>query len=285
MEFQTNLMNHGIFAVLAVVAGPLLFLSAIFAPRGWADKNAARLGLWSQIASVVALITAVIAGLMVAFGGRIERDIFAFGPFKLGVYFDALSAILLLLVSFLAWVVTRYARTYLNGDGARGHFLKWLCVTIGAVTTLLVSSNLVMFTFAWMATSLSLHQLLTFYSGRPGGLIAARKKFVISRMGDACLVAVIFLSYRVFGGWDFADWFSQAAQMRAAGVAGNANLSAIALLLVAGAMLETVIAAQAGVRELCDNGWIHLIAIEDEGQSFWRYDGGFGWRDVTESEG
>ena len=224
---------------MAVVAGPLLFLAAVLAPRAWADKNSPAVAAWSQIASIVAFVTSIIAGLVVAFGGRIERDIIGIGPFKLGVYFDALSAILLVLVSFLAWVVTRYARTYLDGDAGRGHFLKWLCVTIGAVLTLLVASNLVMFTLAWMATSLSLHQLLTFYSNRPGAVIAARKKFVISRLGDACLVAVIFLSYRAFGSWDFNDWFAQAGLMRERGLGADANLSAIALLLVAGAMLKS----------------------------------------------
>ena len=232
-------MNHEITSVLAVAAGPLLFLSAITAPRSWANKNAARMGVWSQIASVVAVVSAIIAAAIVALGGGIARDILAIGPFKIGVYFDALSAILLLLVSFLAWVVTRYARTYLAGDAAHGYFLKWLCVTIGAVLTLLVASNLVMFTLAWMATSLSLHQLLTFYSKRTGALVAARKKFVISRLGDACLIAVIFLSYRVFGTWDFGDWFAQSAQMRAQNIVGDANLSAIALLLVVGAMLKS----------------------------------------------
>ena len=232
-------MNNEITNVITIVAGPLLFLAAILAPRGWADRNSDKMALWSQIASIVAFLSALLAATMVAFNGRVEKDLVGIGAFKFGIYFDALSATMLLLVSFLAWIVTRYARTYLDGDAARGHFLKWLCVTIGAVTTLLVAGNLVMFTLAWMTTSLSLHQLLTFYSDRPGALIAARKKFIISRLGDACLIAVIFLSYRVFGSWDFGDWFAQAAQMRETGSGGNANLSAIALLLVLGAMLKS----------------------------------------------
>ena len=232
-------MNHEIFAVMAIVAGPLLFLAPILAPRVWADQNSGALARWSQIASIAAFTTAIIAALSVAFGGRIDADLFGVGAYKIGVYFDALSATMLLLVSFLAWIVTRYARTYLDGDKGRGHFLKWLCVTIGAVLTLLVAGNLLMFTLAWMATSLSLHQLLTFYSNRRGAVIAARKKFIISRLGDACLIAVIFLSYRVFGSWDFGDWFAQAAYMRETGIGSTGNLGAIALLLVGGAMLKS----------------------------------------------
>lgn len=46
------------------------------------------------------------------------------------------------------------------------------------------------------------------------------------------------------------------------------------------AMMERVIIAQQSVRELCDNGWIHLIAIEDEGRSFWRYCGDLSWEEL-----
>ena len=48
------------------------------------------------------------------------------------------------------------------------------------------------------------------------------------------------------------------------------------------AMIDAVIGAQTGVRELCDNGWIHVFAMEDEGREFWRYEGAAGWENVTE---
>lgn len=46
------------------------------------------------------------------------------------------------------------------------------------------------------------------------------------------------------------------------------------------AMIERVISAQQSVRELCDNGWVHLIAIEDEGRKFWRYCGNLKWEET-----
>jgi len=82
---------------------------------------------------------------------------------------------------------------------------------------LAVAGNLVMFTAAWIATSLSLNKLLTFYSDRTAALVAARKKFVISRLGDACLLGAIVLVYRAFGSWEFSELFERASSMRDGG--------------------------------------------------------------------
>ncbi|MDE3166538.1 MAG: hypothetical protein KGN36_12095, partial [Acidobacteriota bacterium] len=66
---------------------------------------------------------------------------------------------------------------------------------------------LLVFAAAWCATSLSLHRLLQFYPGRPAAVLAARKKFLISRFGDLCLVSAIGLAWSLYGTWDFARLF------------------------------------------------------------------------------
>ena len=124
---------------------------------------------------------------MLITGGIIERNLFGVGAFKIAIYFDALSATLLVMVSFLAIIVTRYARNYLEGDANHGRFLKWLCITIGTVATILVSGNLVMFALAWVATSLSLHQLLTFYSERPSALNRCAQEIYYFALGRSML--------------------------------------------------------------------------------------------------
>ena len=224
-------------AVLGVL-GPALLLAFVFVPRAWANRHIERMARAASAATIFALMTALASALNLALAGPTQHVFASWGKVQIGVYYDALSAIIFLLVSFLGAVVTRYALNYLKGDAAQGHFLKWLCVTIGAVLTLIVSGNLVMFTGAWIATSLSLNMLLTFYSDRPAALVAARKKFVISRLGDACLLGAIFLTYRVFGTWEFGAMFAQAETMRA-NLSASSELSLLCLLLVGGAMLKS----------------------------------------------
>lgn len=107
---------------------------------------------------------------------------------------DVLSVAMLLLVTFVGWIVVRYARTYLDGEARQGPFLGWLCLTLASVLLLVASGNLIQLLVAWVATSLCLHKLLVFYPDRAAAHRAARKKFVTARLGDlALIIAVAFL--------------------------------------------------------------------------------------------
>jgi NAD(P)H-quinone oxidoreductase subunit 5 len=209
-------------------------------PRVWSNRNVKKVATSASSATLLVLGLALFCALQVALNGRIQDNFVQWQLVRIGVYFDVLSAVIFLLVSFLGAIVTRYALNYLKGDAEQGHFLKWLCITIGAVLMLIVSSNLVMFTAAWVATSLSLNQLLTFYSDRPAALVAARKKFVISRLGDLCLIAAVILTYRVFGTWEFSVLFDRAEDFRTYGAgAQTTELTWLCLALVGGAMLKS----------------------------------------------
>jgi NAD(P)H-quinone oxidoreductase subunit 5 len=115
------------------------------------------------------------------------------GAFAFGTYANSVTVIMLVLVSFVGAVVTRYARNYLDGDPNRGRFNKWLALTLAAILTLIASGNLLMFALAWIATSLCLHQLLMFYRKRPAAVLAAHKKFIASRISDLSLLTAIVL--------------------------------------------------------------------------------------------
>jgi NAD(P)H-quinone oxidoreductase subunit 5 len=110
---------------------------------------------------------------------------------------DVLGCTVLLLVTFIGWVITRYSETYLGGDAHQARYARWLMATLAAVAVVVATNNLAVLALAWLATSLALHQLLTFFSGRPAAVIAAHKKFLASRLGDVCLftgVALIGMS-------------------------------------------------------------------------------------------
>ena len=70
---------------------------------------------------------------------------------NIGVYFDSLAAIMLLLISFIGAVICRYSVRYLDGDPQQGHFLCRMLFTLGSVLLLVISRNLLQFTAAWIA--------------------------------------------------------------------------------------------------------------------------------------
>jgi NAD(P)H-quinone oxidoreductase subunit 5 len=105
---------------------------------------------------------------------------------------------MLVLVTFIGWIVIRYAGTYLDGEARQGPFTGWLCATLAAVLLLVTAGNLLQLVLAWIATSVFLHRLLLFYPGRVSAQRAARKKFITARLGDAALLGAagfLFAAY------------------------------------------------------------------------------------------
>lgn len=109
------------------------------------------------------------------------------------VQLDVVSSAMFVLVSTLALVVVRYSRSYLAGQRGLDRFARNLLLTLGSVTVLVTSNHLAVLIVAWFATDVGLHQLLTFYRTRRQAIIVAHKKFLLSRIADACFVSSVVI--------------------------------------------------------------------------------------------
>lgn len=222
-----------------VITGPLLYLLAGLISVRWTHRNPKSMVQITDRIAWTGFVVAALSAIGLAFTGKISHTFFSLGSFfKLTVYFDVLSAVMLNLVSFIGLIVTRYTRNYLAGDAGQGRFLKWLSLTIAAVLTLMVSGHLGMFVLVWMWISLGLHQLLVFYPERFGARLAARKKFITSRLGDLSMITAAVLVYESFRTLDFAQIFALAQEARNAG-ASIPHIPEIAGVLVLAALLKS----------------------------------------------
>ena len=229
-----------ILTAALAAAAPLALLASGLLPASIMNRRGLRAARLGAAVSLGAFVGALLAAASLARFGPVDCKLTVAGPFQLGVYFDNLSAIVLTLVAFLLAVVARYSVNYLAGDPNQGRFTKWLYLTGGSVLTIMISGNLLQFALAWSATSWCLHKLLVFYPERPGAILAARKKFLISRLGDVCLLAVVALVYAQFRTWDFAEIFAAARQLHEIGIAPDRwEISVVCVLLVAGAMMKS----------------------------------------------
>lgn len=159
-------------------------------------------------------------------------------------HLDAVSAIMLALVTFIAGVIHAYSRRYLDGQAAAGHYHRWFLVTVIATSVLVTAGDLRVMALAWTASSLSLHQLLTFFADRPAAQVAAHKKFLLSRLADVAIYAAVFLLGRAFGTYDLFLIGERAAALTTASPA----LHAAGFLLVAGVALRSA--------QLPFHGWL-----------------------------
>lgn len=210
------------FALLAA-----MFTLPFLADGRTAAQHAARLMLGIFCVSLL-------AACAVAFTGTMQFDVFTFAGSRFGLRLDALSTVMFALVSFLAVIVARYSVNYLEGDPGQASFSRRLSATSLSVLLLVLSSNLLMFCFFWVTTSLCLHQLLVFYKDRPAAVLAARKKFLISRLGDFCVLSAAALVWQVFGTWDFDVIFTRATEFQSA-----PEMPWICGLLVTGALMKS----------------------------------------------
>jgi NAD(P)H-quinone oxidoreductase subunit 5 len=192
----------------------------------------------SAAVSAFSIAVAALVAWLVARHGTLESPLVGAAGIGFAVRLDPLSAVMSGMIALLAFNIVRFSRTYMDGDARQGAFLGWLCATIASVQVLVLSGNLGQLLVAWILTSLCLHQLLIFYRDRRRAIVAARKKFVAARLGDACLIGAAALLYAHFGTGDLGDIFA-AAHDRPAGVPIPALLEYSALLIAAAALLKS----------------------------------------------
>ena len=181
---------QSVLALLVLLLPFSLLLAAWKASRG--SLHVARAWDFAERGALLAMLVAVLSGMNVWIHGA---GVGSFAEWCPSIKLDALSVTMLLLTTFLGWVILRYSRNYLAGDKGVGHYLFWLCLTLATVWLLVIFNNLLLVCLAWSASSLALHQLLIFYKDRPAALMAAHKKFFISRAADVLTLVATLLLY------------------------------------------------------------------------------------------
>lgn len=221
--------------VLAHAVPVILLLAAGIAGR----RSVALANAW-RIAQVAAAATLAVAGIALLWGlvwplpGTLPVPGAMPGAAQ-GWSTQAWStagSVVLLLVTFLGWVITRYAATYLHGEPRQRTFVRWLLATLAGSSLVLVTDNLGVLSFAWIGTSLALQNLLTFYADRPQAQMAAHKKFLVSRLADVCTITAVGLLFASFGTLQIGELARKVAA--GAELGGTAQF---AVLLIAVAVL------------------------------------------------
>lgn len=164
----------------------------------------------SQMLLFSAFLAAIGSAALLAIQGNSTSPAPGILSYGLSIRIDSVSMIMLLLVSFIGWIVMRYSATYLDGEKRQNRFTFWLCLTLFAVMMLVIAGSLVQLVLAWVATSVFLHRLLLFYPERPGAQRAARKKFISARLADLALVAAAILLFTHYGTLDIGQILSLA---------------------------------------------------------------------------
>ncbi len=149
------------------------------------------------------------------------------------LYLDGLALVMMLIITGVGFLIHLYATGYMAGEEGYSRFFAYMNLFVFAMLMLVLGDNLVTLFLGWEGVGLCSYLLIGFYHRDAANGYAARKAFVVTRVGDTFMAIGLFLLFRELGTLDI-----QSAMQRAADAwpDGAAVCTLIALLLLGGAV-------------------------------------------------
>ena len=144
--------------------------------------------------------------------------------------YDPLSALFLLIVTGIGFLIHVYSVGYMHDDAGFSRFFTYLNLFVFFMLLLVMGNNYLILFVGWEGVGLCSYLLIGFWFKNTAFNDAARKAFVMNRIGDLGFLLGIILIFVTYGSISYSDVFAKA------GVSSNAVVTTIALLLFIGAM-------------------------------------------------
>ncbi|MGW1642577.1 NADH-quinone oxidoreductase subunit L [Streptomyces lavendulae] len=139
---------------------------------------------------------------------------------------DQLSMTFVLLISGVGTLIHIYSIGYMEHDERRRRFFGYLNLFVAAMLLLVLADNYLLLYFGWEGVGLASYLLIGFWQHKPSAATAAKKAFLVNRVGDIGLSIAIMLMFTTFGTFAFGPVFG------AVGQASEGKLTAIGLMLL-----------------------------------------------------
>ncbi|MFZ4740638.1 MAG: NADH-quinone oxidoreductase subunit L [Bacteroidales bacterium] len=144
---------------------------------------------------------------------------------------DPLTALMLLIVTGVGFLIHVYSISYMQDDESFSRFFSYMNLFIFFMLILVISSNFLVMFIGWEGVGLCSYLLIGFWYGDHENNNAAKKAFIMNRIGDLGFLLAIFLIFTTFNSLEFSTVFTSASQM----INGNSTIFWITLLLFIGA--------------------------------------------------
>ena len=145
---------------------------------------------------------------------------------------DPLSSLMLLVVTGVSFLIHIYSIGYMNEDEGYNRFFAYMNLFVFSMLILVMGSNYLIMFIGWEGVGLCSYLLIGFWYKNTAYNNAARKAFIMNRIGDLGFLLGMFLLYIQFGTLDFQTIFTQSTQLQA----GNTIITLATILLFVGAI-------------------------------------------------
>src|SRR5919206_1724205 len=195
---------------------------------------------WGHLLGVATVVAAFVLGLLctlqlAGLGERSVRvELFTFistGSLdvRAGLLYDPLSAAFVLLITGVGSLIHIYSVGYMAHDPGRRRFFAYLNLFVAAMLLLVLGNSYLALYVGWEGVGLASYLLIAFWYYRPAAATAAKKAFIMNRVGDVGLALAIFLMFAQLGTTSFAG------VLGGAGALSRGGGTPMGLLLLLGA--------------------------------------------------
>ncbi|MFF8385670.1 NADH-quinone oxidoreductase subunit L [Streptomyces kanasensis] len=218
--------------IALLVAAPLLGAAVLLCGGRRLDRAGHWLGTLLAAASFA--VAAVLFADMLGRGAEdrtLHQRLFSWVPvegFQADVAFqlDQLSMTFVLLITGVGTLIHVYSIGYMEHDERRRRFFGYLNLFLAAMLLLVIADNYLLLYFGWEGVGLASYLLIGFWQHKPSAATAAKKAFLVNRVGDIGLSVAIMLMFTTFGTFTFGP------VLGATDGASEGMLTAIGLMLL-----------------------------------------------------
>ena len=241
---------------MAVTLNPNLLLAVPLAPlAGAAIAGLLGTKFFGNVVGRKTSHTATILGVLVAFilsamtlndvvnGGHYNGTVYnwmtvAGLKLEIGFQIDALSAMMMCVVTFVSLMVHIYTIGYMAEDEGYNRFFSYISLFTFSMLMLVMANNFLQLFFGWEAVGLVSYLLIGFWYTRPTAIVANMKAFLVNRVGDFGFILGIGLLLAYAGSMDYQEVFAKKEQLMSMTLPGTdwALLTVACICLFIGAM-------------------------------------------------
>ncbi|MEQ8409181.1 MAG: NADH-quinone oxidoreductase subunit L [Gammaproteobacteria bacterium] len=148
-------------------------------------------------------------------------------------YLDGLSLVMMLIITGVGFLIHLYSTGFMIDDPSYSRFFSYMNLFVASMLMLVLADNLVLLYLGWEGVGLCSYLLIGFWYDNPANGAAARKAFVVTRVGDTSMALGLFLLFAQLGTLNIQDLMGAA---EANWTSGSGVAVAAALLLLGGAV-------------------------------------------------
>src|SRR4030043_1835887 len=191
-KYSEKARNYFVIAIMGVVAA----LALTMVPGVWSGHGEATMFTVSWLPSINGISTDAITA---------------------GVYIDPLSVLFTCLVAFFGVIIAVYSQGYMKGEEGLTRYYYLLLLFIGSMIGLVIADNMLQMFIFWEMVGLCSYALISFWYKKPESIHSGVKVFIMTRIGDICLLASIGIIFLMFGTFSFSGMITGISTAATAG--------------------------------------------------------------------